>query len=140
MCAQVPTTRLNHDSTSNDELVNDDAAASSILTAATKNAPATAANNPSTATILSTATARVRLHPTPSDEPSLLSKRDDAGSRSTSAGTVLTAGSGLGLSVLRPNYTQKSMKNEKLIMLLVNQIISNSFTRIVVLWPEECPS
>jgi hypothetical protein len=32
------------------------------------------------------------------------------------------------------------MKNEKLIVLLVNQIISDSFTRIVVLWPEECPS
>ena len=99
MRPQVSTVGLSHGSATNDALVNYDATASTILTAA-KNAPATAVNDASPVTILSTATARLRLHSTATDEPSLRSKSDDAGRWGSSPGLVLTTGSGLGLSIL----------------------------------------
>ena len=93
MCAQVPVIGLSLDPTSNDAVVNDDAATSSIPTTTTAYAPTVVA-----AVLLATS-AWLSVHTAPSDEPSLRSERDDVSGWYSNAKPVLVAGSSLRLSV-----------------------------------------
>ena len=95
MRAQVPITRLSNDAASNDALIDDGPASTSVPAVASTHASAVAA------AVLLTASARLCPQPAPSNEPSLRLKRDDAGGWHTNAKSVLAASSGIGLPVFR---------------------------------------